>query len=298
MSAIRLLSAPTIDVVRSLALLESAVAVTDNRVVALRQGGVYAPPSRCGGPLRIAPGEIALRLDPEQVSGITLAVDLRAPAGGAVLRFLGHDQLPVHQTWVRPGMDRLVVDSLDLYDESGVPAAAAAGLLGSTPSAAPMVPWEGGDQLAQLDAVLVDCGRSRFAELRRQGRADPVHRMQPVEVELLPEVLGYLCSTGLPVGIGVFTGGVLQACTGSLHGTAQSRGRLLAGFPGAAVEIDLARVSDCLLVRSHGVHGLTSAFELYDHSGRCAATLTQFGLVDPGVFDAWEDLAGSLRTLG
>ncbi|WP_329254331.1 hypothetical protein OG223_28180 [Streptomyces sp. NBC_01478] len=60
------------------------------------------------------------------------------------------------------------------------------------------------------------------------------------------------------------------------------------------MEIDLAAVRACHLVRSTAAHGPTSALELDDEDGRCVAMITQFGMVGEDVHGAWEDLAASL----
>ncbi|MDQ1027987.1 putative heme degradation protein [Streptomyces umbrinus] len=166
------------------------------------------------------------------------------------------------------------------------------------PDGPPMVPdvpervpaWEGGDQLAQLDAVLADGGAARREAFHRY-RGE--HR--PIEADVVPAVLDHVCSVGLPIGLAVFAPAAMQACGGRVHVTDRTvGGRVFAALAESSVEIDLAGVRACHLVRSTAAHGPTSALELDDEDGRCVAVITQFGMVGEDVHAAWEHLAASL----
>ena len=150
--------------------------------------------------------------------------------------------------------------------------------------------WENGDQLAQLDAVLADGGAAR-REVFHRYRGE--HR--PIEVDVVPAVLDHVCSVGLPIGVAVFAPAAMQACGGRVHVTDRTvGGRVFAAVADSSVEIDLAGVRACHLVRSTAAHGPTSALELDDEDGRCVAVITQFGMVGEDVHAAWEHLAASL----
>lgn len=152
--------------------------------------------------------------------------------------------------------------------------------------------WENGDQLAQLDAVLADGGvarRAAFDRYRGEHRA--------IDVGVLPAVLDHVCSVGLPIGVAVFAPAAMQACGGRVHVTDRTvGGRMFATIAESSVEIDLAGVHACRLVRSTAAHGPTSALELDDGDGdgRCVAVVTRFGIVGEHVHTAWEHLAASL----
>jgi len=166
-----------------------------------------------------------------------------------------------------------------------------AGARAPGPATALSVPaWENGDQLAQFDAILADgrvARRSTFDRYRGAHRA--------VEVAVLPAVLDHVCSVGLPIGVAVFAPAAMQACGGRVHVTDRTvGGRVFAAVAESSAEIDLTRVRACQLVRSAAAHGPASALELDDEDGRCAAALTQFGIVGHHVHTAWEHLAESL----
>ncbi|MFE5917188.1 hypothetical protein [Streptomyces sp. NPDC056468] len=103
-------------------------------------------------------------------------------------------------------------------------------------------------------------------------------------------------SVGLPIGVAVFAPSAMQACNGRVHVTERTvGGRVFAAIAQSSVEIDLAHVRACHLVRSTAAHGSTSAIELDDdEDGRCVAVITQFGMVGEQVHMAWEHLAASL----
>ena len=112
---------------------------------------------------------------------------------------------------------------------------------------------------------------------------------------MLPAVLDHVCSVGLPIGVAVFAPGAVQACGGRVHVTDRTAGgRVFAAVGQSSVEIGLAGVRACHLVRSTAAHGPTSAIELDDADGRRVAVVTQFGIVGEDVHAAWEHLAASL----
>lgn len=277
----RLIDARMPELARFLTLFQYVQAVTGGPVARIDQAGHYAEPSLRGGAFAVRPGSIALRVDG---AGIDSAVVARDADDAVALRLLGPDGRTVHQGRLLSEGDRLL---------SGLAPTIA---IGSTPpgtSPSPDVPaWEAGDQLAQLDAVLADGGANRRAGFHRyRGGA---HRQ--VDVHVLASVLDHVCSVGLPVGIAVFApAAAMQACAGRVHVTERTvGGRVFAALAESSVEIDLAAVRACHLVRSTAAHGPTSALELDDEDGRCVAMITQFGMVGEDVHEAWEDLAASL----
>lgn len=138
--------------------------------------------------------------------------------------------------------------------------------------------------------MLADGGASRREAFHRY-RGE--HR--PIEVDVVPAVLDHVCSVGLPIGVAVFAPAAMQACGGRVHVTDRTvGGRVFAAVADSSVEIDLAGVRACHLVRSTAAHGPTSALELDDEDGRCVAVITQFGMVGEDVHAAWEHLAASL----
>ncbi|MDV9172844.1 hypothetical protein R6V09_22355 [Streptomyces sp. W16] len=158
---------------------------------------------------------------------------------------------------------------------------------------APEVPaaWEHGDQLAQLDAVLVDGGIARRSAFHHYRGGT----YRPIEVDVVASVLDHVCSVGLPIGVAVFAPSAMQACAGRVHVTDRTvGGRVFAAVADSSVELDLTAVHACHLVRSTAAHGPTSALELDDENGRCVAVITQFGIVGEDVHTAWEHLAESL----
>ncbi|MGW0649656.1 hypothetical protein ACWD4T_12690 [Streptomyces umbrinus] len=193
--------------------------------------------------------------------------------------------------------DRTLPDAVrDMLSEgdrllSGLAGTVDAGASAAGPPVVPDVPeWESGDQLAQLDAVLADGGAARREAFHRY-RGE--HR--PIEVDVVPAVLDHVCSVGLPIGVAVFAPAAMQACGGRVHVTDRTvGGRVFAAVAESSVEIDLAGVRACHLVRSTAAHGPTSALELDDEDGRCVAVITQFGMVGEDVHAAWEHLAASL----
>ncbi|MFD3308144.1 hypothetical protein [Streptomyces sp. NPDC058694] len=268
------------ELARCLTLFQYVQAVTGGPVARIDQAGSYAVPSLRGEAFAVRPGSIALRIDAD---GVDAAVVARDEGTGAVaLRLLDAAGRTVHQGRLLSEGDRVLVGLARTVD-AGAPAAG--------PSVVPDVPaWENGDQLAQLDAVLADGGATRRAGFHRY-RGE--HR--PIEVEVVPAVLDHVCSVGLPIGVAVFAPAAMQACGGRVHVTDRTvGGRVFAAVAESSVEIDLAGVRACHLVRSTAAHGPTSALELDDEDGRCVAVITQFGMVGEDVHAAWEHLAESL----
>ncbi|GGZ03610.1 hypothetical protein GCM10010365_23110 [Streptomyces poonensis] len=279
-SAVRLIDTRMPELARCLTLFRYVQAVTGGPVAHIDQAGSYAVPSLRGDAFAVQPGSIALRIDPDGVASAVVEHDKGTDS--VTLRLLDADGRTVHQGRLLSEGDRLLAGLVGTVD-AGAPAAG--------PSAAPEVPaWENGDQLAQLDAILTDGGAARR---RASGRYRGTHRA--IDVSVVPAVLDHVCSVGLPIGVAVFAPAAMQACSGRLHVTDQTiDGRVFAAFADGSVEIDLAGVRACHLVRSTAAHGPTSAIELDDADGRCVAVITQFGIVGEDVHTAWEDLATSL----
>ncbi|NNN34491.1 hypothetical protein HLK59_29855 [Streptomyces sp. S3(2020)] len=266
------------ELARCLTLFQYVQAVTGGPVARIDQAGSYAVPSLRGDAFAVHPGEIALRLD---AGGVDTAVVAR-DEGSVAVRLLDAAGRIVHEGRLLSDGDRLL---------AGLTPTIGAGSTPGEPARVPDVPaWESGDQLAQLDAVLVDGGLARRAAFDRY-RGE--HR--DIDVDVVPAVLDHVCSVGLPIGVAVFAPSVMQACGGRVHVTDRTAGgRVFAAIAESSVEIDLAGVRACRLVRSTAAHGPTSALELDDAQGRCVAVVTQFGIVGEQVHAAWEHLAASL----
>ncbi|WP_030605991.1 hypothetical protein [Streptomyces fulvoviolaceus] len=266
------------ELARCLTLFQYVQAVTGGSVARIDQAGSYAVPSLRGDAFAVHPGSIALRLDAE---GIEAAVVARDESTVSV-RLLDAEGRTVHQGRLLSEGDRLL---------AGLAGTVEAGARADGPSTPPEVPaWENGDQLAQLDAVLADGGAARR---RAFDRYRGEHR--EIEAGVVSAVLDHVCSVGLPIGVAVFAPAAMQACGGPVHVTDRTvGGRVFAAIAESSVEIDLAGVRACHLVRSTAAHGPTSAIELDDEDGRCVAVITQFGMVGEDVHAAWEHLAASL----
>ncbi|AXG81989.1 hypothetical protein [Streptomyces paludis] len=279
-SSTRLIDPRMPELARCLTLFQYVQAVTGGPVARIDQAGNYAFPSLRGDAFAVHPGSIALRLDS---GGVASAVVARDESSGTVaLHLYDAAGRTVHQGRLLSEGDRLLAGLAGTVD-AGAPAAG--------PAAAPEVPaWENGDQLAQLDTVLVDGGiarRAAFDRYRGEHRA--------IDAGVVPDVLDHVCSVGLPIGVAVFAPAAMQACGGRVHVTDRTiGGRVFAAVAESSVEIDLKGVRACHLVRSPAAHGPTSAIELDDEDGRCVAVITQFGMVGEEVHAAWEHLAASL----
>jgi len=294
----RLIDARMPELARCLTLFQYVQAVTGGPVARIDQAGSYAVPSLRGEAFAVRPGSIALRIDADGVDAAVVARD--EGTGSVALRLLDAEGRTVHQGRLLSEGDRLLValaGTVDAGASGAGPPVVPDGppMVPGLPSMVPAVPehvpaWEGGDQLAQLDAVLADGGASR-REVFHRYRGE--HR--PIEVDVVPAVLDHVCSVGLPIGVAVFAPAAMQACGGRVHVTDRTvGGRVFAAVADSSVEIDLAGVRACHLVRSTAVHGPTSALELDDEDGRCVAVITQFGMVGEDVHAAWEHLAESL----
>ncbi|WP_427921508.1 hypothetical protein [Streptomyces sp. cg40] len=280
----RLIDARMPELARCLTLFQYVRAVTGGPVARIDQAGSYAVPTLRGEAFAIRPGSITLRVDPAGIAAAVIARDEDAVA----LRLLDPAGRTVHQGQLLSEGDRLL---------AGLAPTVRAGTSGGgPPSTAPEVPaaaWQQGDQLAQLDAVLVDGGAGRRTAFHRSRGG--VSR--PIEVDVVASVLDHVCSVGLPIGVAVFAPSavVMQACAGRVHVTDRTvGGRVFAAVADSSVELDLTAVGACHLVRSTAAHGPTSALELDDENGRCVAVITQFGIVGEDVHTAWEHLAESL----
>ncbi|MFF8955132.1 hypothetical protein [Streptomyces sp. NPDC014894] len=268
------------ELARCLTLFQYVQAVTGGPVARIDQAGSYAVPSLRGEAFTVRPGSIALRIDGDALVSAATVRDERT--GSVALQLFGADGRIVHQGRLLSEGDRLLVGLARAADAGG-PAAGPPPVTGS-PS------WENGDQLAQLDAVLVDGGIARRGAFDRY-----LGEHRAIDVGVVPAVLEHVCSAGLPIGVAVFAPGAMQACGGRVHVTDQTvDGRVFAAIAESSVEIDLRAVRACHLVRSAAAHGPTSAIELDDGDGRCVAVITQFGIVGEGVHTDWEHLAASL----
>ncbi|MFE9660894.1 hypothetical protein [Streptomyces sp. NPDC005955] len=279
-STVRLIDARMPELAHCLTLFQHVQAVTGGPVARIDQAGSYGVPSLRGEAFTVQPGSIALRIDGD---GLVAAAVVRDEGTGTVtLDLFDAEGRTVHRGRLLSEADRLLV---------GLARPAGVGTTVTAPPTTPRVPaWEDGDQLAQLDAVLMDGGAARRAAFDRY-RGE--HRA--IDVAVVPAVLEHVCSAGLPIGVAVFAPAAMQACSGRVHVTEQTiGGQVFAAVAESSVEIELGAVRAGHLVRSTAAHGPTSAIELDDEEGRCVAVLTQFGIVGEQVHAAWEDLAESL----
>lgn len=281
------IDASVLEAAATLPLLESSLATTWADGAAIAQTGAYSSVTRTGTAFAVLPGRIALRLNP----GIVVGAVLDEHGGGdPVLDLVTGTGRRVHRLRSRTPVDQLVLRSL-AHEHLGPAAALAGALLGDWTPVRSAAEWPGDDQLSRIDDALTG-----GAAWRRAGRSPLAHRH--IDLRLLPEVLGHLCSTGLPVGAAVLGEGVAQACAGALQAVSVDEGRLGVVFEDASIDLDSTALGGCVLVRTAGVHGPTSALELVDRRGRRAAMLTQFGLVGAATHRAWEDLADALPSRG
>ncbi|MGV9310667.1 hypothetical protein ACWDR0_00540 [Streptomyces sp. NPDC003691] len=278
-STVRPVGARMPELARSLTLFRHVQAVTAGPAARIEQAGSYAVPSLCGEPFTVRPGAVALRLDGAAVTAAEIERD--GGTGAVTLLLYAAGGRIAHRGRLLSEADRLLAELV------GPPAAGPS----TAPAAGSAVPArEDGDQLARLDAILLDGGAARHAaSTRYRGE----HR--PLDPGAVPALLENLHATGLPVDAAVFAPAAAQACRGPVRVTdTTTRGRVFAVIGDASLEIDLPAVRAARLVRSTAAHGPVSAIELDDAEGRCAAVLTQFGTVGEDVHTAWERLTASL----
>ncbi|GGZ36855.1 hypothetical protein GCM10010387_33660 [Streptomyces inusitatus] len=267
---------------RCLTLFQYVQAVTGGPVARIDQAGSYAVPSLRGEAFSVLPGSITLRVDGDAVASASVVRDERT--GSVAVQLFDAAGRIAHQGLLLSEGDRLL---------AGLTGPAAGGAVtAAPPPTAPVRPpaWEDGDQLAQLDAILVDGGVARREAFDRYPGE---HRK--IDAAVLPSVLEHVRSAGLPIGVAVFGPAAMQACAGRVHITDQTvGGQVFAAVADSSVVIGLPAVRACHLVRSTAAHGPTSAIELDDEDGRCVAVITQFGIVGERVHTDWERLAASL----
>lgn len=281
------IDATALEAAATLPLLEFGLATTGAEGAAIAQSGAYSSVTRTGTAFAVPAGRIALRIDPRRVVGAVIGEDR---GGAPVLDLVTGSGRRVHRLRAHTSVDHLILRSLT-RGHRGSPAVLAGTLLDDWTPAPSAERFSGDDQLSRIDDVLTGDAASR-----RAGRQPVEHRH--IDLRLLPAVLGHLCSTGLPVGAAVFGEGAAQACAGPLQAVSAEDGRLGVVFDDASLDLDSSALGACILVRTAGVHGPTSALELYDRHGRCVAMLSQFGIVGADVHASWEDVADSLPSLG
>jgi putative hemin transport protein len=272
---------PVPEALAVLPLLEYALAVTGSPGAVIAQTGCFAEPAESGGPFRPPRDLIALRLRPDRLRAIVT----ERGRGERVLQLVSWAGEVSHRVRALSDTDHLVLDGLSRPSARRPEAAADPGPPRVT------MPWNEADQLAQIDAVLSDGGLTR-----RRGLASHYQgEVSAVEPGVLPVLLDHLCSTRLPVGAAVFADAMAQLAEGEVQLVSSSeQGRMGTVIGQSTLDVDLTKVHELLLVRSHGPHGLTSALEIHDERGRMTAMLTQFGIVEAEVHAAWEDVAASL----
>ncbi|MFT3971242.1 MAG: hypothetical protein QM695_13435 [Micropruina sp.] len=281
--SLRRLAVPTDNALRTLALLEHPAAITENQVARLTQVAAYADPGVSGGPFRVQPGWVSLRLDPNALTGAVLIEPRHVEPGETPvpeLRLCGVNGHPVHHCHPLLPQDRLVIEGMarlggdlpghgfDVYPDG--------------PSSGAEVP----DQLQRIDDLLTwSTARTPFLPHRH------------VDPRTVVNVFEHACAVGLPLGIAVFSDAAMHAVQDTVQSVAHAAGVAAIGIEEAILEIRPAAVQHCLLLRLHGPHGPTSSLELYDDTDRRVALISQFGIVERGVHDAWEQLAASLPDL-
>lgn len=271
-----------------LPMLDEAVGVTESMVATLAHEGRYDHPTRCGQPLTVGPGRIALRIAPQRVVGAVTDDDTRGgPAEASMVGLVDRRGAALHRAFVTGDSDRMVVRALGHLAPADESRELLFGAALSSPTPASPTPLL---EPSPVDEILSRDGRDRLQQLCELD-AD---RYQKISTEWVPRIFEYLCDSGTPVGFAVFNTGVMQACYGRIHAALREGPGLLTGFADAAVQIDLAHVDGCAVVRSDGAHGLDSAIELYDAGGSCAAMLTQFGTPDRATRMEWEAVARSV----
>ncbi|WP_156485555.1 hypothetical protein [Tsukamurella pseudospumae] len=269
----------------SFPLLDEAVGVTESMVATLAHEGRYDRPTRCGEPFTVTPGRIALRFAPDRVVGALTDDDTPGgPADASMVGLTDRRGAALHRAFVTGESDRMIVRALGHLAPSDPHRAL---YFGTEPEPPPSQSPVGAT--ASIDAILTG-GRERLRSLCAEGN----ERYCQITPDWVPRIFEFLCDSGLPVDLAVAFEGMAQACRGEIHAALREGPRLLTGFADAAVDIDLARVEGCAVVRSSGPAGSVSAIELYDAGGSCSAMLTQFGPVDPGVRGEWEAMAQSL----
>lgn len=285
------------DIARSLVLLDTVVAVTGTATATLTQFGTYEAPSFCGAPFVSTPGRITLRLRPEDVGHVLVAEDARVARSATTLHLFGHDGAPVHSSRLVSRHDRRVLDGLGApaaSDETacsnGEPVVVAHEAVGAGGAG----PWEEAGQLAQFDAILADGGLRRRRALAQ--RYEDEHRR--IDRRALAPIFHFLCSSGLPIGVGVVAPAAMHLTESRVYAVDGMGERISVALADSTLEIDPAAVGECLLVRTHGVHGPTWVLEIYDEGSRCRALVTQFGIVSEPAHRGWQRLAESLPPAG
>ncbi len=282
--SVRRLPAALSEVVRTLGRLQHPAAITENQAARLTQVGSYADLGVPGGPFRVEAGRVSLRVDPDALTN-AMFIEPQHPASDEAsvpeLRLCGADGGPVHRCLPLLPPDRVAIETLAQLD----PQPGRGSRLGAWPSSA-----AGGsevpDQLQRIDDLLTwSTARTPFLP------------HQHIEPGALVDVIEHACSIGLPLGIAVFSDAVMHAVQDRVQSVAHAKGVMAVGAEDAILELRPAAVQHCLLLRLHGPHGPTSSLELYDELDRRVAVISQFGIVERGAHDGWEQLAGSLPEL-
>lgn len=279
---LRRLQASVGDVVRALTLLDRPAAITENPVARLTQVAAYGDATTPGGPFRVQSGWVSLRLHPDAVAGAMLVQPTHSAPGEEPvpeLRLCATDGHPVHRCLPLLPEDRLVIEGLAHVD-GRLPGPEFGAYSGTTTS--DDLP----DQLQRIDDLLT-----------WTTAATPFLPHRHIEPGVIVDVVEHACAVGLPLGIAVFSEAAMHAVQDTLQSVAHAAGIMAVGTEEAILEIRPAAVHHCLALRLHGPHGPTSSLELYDSGNRRVALISQFGIVESGVHDAWEQLAESLPEL-
>lgn len=247
----------------TLPALGTVVAVTANDAALLAHTGEYGVIAHPGEALVYHADRIGLRISP-RVHGYRTS---------RALTLL--DTFGTHRAYLTPLTDHLVVEAL-----SAAPAEVSEAV---SPVDWGAVSWGDTDQLDHLD----DLSQARYQVL-------PFQDTRRVVPAVVPHLLAYLVSEGLPFTVAVPGGGCVQLHRGRASMADGANQHFAVIFGAARYAVDPVQLSECWVTRAHGTSGQTSAIELYDHSRHCVTVLTQTGPVCGHVSKAWEAVVASL----
>lgn len=247
----------------ALPALGTVVAVTANDAALLSHTGEYGVIAHPGEALVYNEDRIGLRISPSVVGYRT----------SRALTLI--DTFGTHRAYLTPLTDHLVVEAL-----SAAPAEVSEAV---SPVDWSAVDWDDTDQLDHLD----DLSQARYQVL-------PFQDTRRIVPGVIPHLLAYLVSEGLPFTVAVRGGGCVQLHRGRASMADGTNAHFAVIFGAARYAVDPVQLSECWVTRTHGISGPTSAIELYDHSRHCVTVLTQTGAVCGHVSQAWEAVVASL----
>ncbi len=266
--------------------LAQVVGVTVAGPVIMNAVGVHDDPVSVGGPIRVDPHRIALRLNPSRLSS-TLLSDPAAHVP-PTLRLFDHRGNTAHATYLTENSDRLAFEAMALA--GGAPGLD--GPLSDSPAPQRTTPTAstGDDQLAQLDAILTDGGAARLRSLPRLD----CPRTARVDNRAVIAALEHASRLGMTVTFATAAPGCMQMRQDRLDGAREHRGQMVLASGATRVMINFDLVGECWVTWPHGVSGRTGSLEIYTRRGECALVVTQTGALAPALGQAWEHLTADL----